>query len=140
MYKAGQGRIGTDEGEFVRILCSRSFAQLRATFDEYYKISNTDIEKAIKKEMSGDLERACLALAKSVRNKPAYFAEQLHEAMKGAGTKDEDLIRLLVIRSEYDLQDIKREYARLYGKSLYDAVKSELSGDYEKLFLALIGK
>jgi annexin A7/11 len=140
LYDAGQGRLGTDEGEFVRILCSRSFAQLRATFEEYYKISNTDIEQAIKKEMSGDLARACLAIARSVKNKPAYFAKQLNKAMKGMGTKDEDLIRLLVIRSEYDLEDIKREYASLYGKSLYDDVKGELSGDYEKLFKSLIGK
>ena len=38
------------------------------------------------------------------------------------------------------MNEIKRAYQSLYGKSLYDAVKSELSGDYEKLFLALIGK
>lgn len=60
--QAGQGKVGTDEIEFVRILCSRSFSQLRATFDEYYKLCQTDIEKAIKKEMSGDLEKACLAI------------------------------------------------------------------------------
>jgi annexin A7/11 len=60
--------------------------------------------------------------------------------MKGLGTDDDDLIRLLVSRSESDLQNIKAIYAKMYGKSLYDAVKSELSGDYEKLFLTLIGK
>ncbi len=60
--------------------------------------------------------------------------------MKGAGTKDDDLIRLLVTRAEVDLQQIKLEYQRTYGKRLYDVVKSELSGDYEKLFLSLIGK
>jgi hypothetical protein len=43
----------------------------------------TDIEKVIKKEMSGKLERAFLAIAKSIRNKPGYFAELLYEAMKG---------------------------------------------------------
>ena len=81
--------------------------------------------------------------------------------MKGAGTKDDDLIRLLVCRAEvfyiiyfykiyftlliiifnkHDLAGIKFQYKALYGKSLYDAVKSELSGEYEKLFLALIGQ
>ena len=33
--------------------------------------------------MSGKLERAFLAIVKSIRNKPEYFAELLHEAMKG---------------------------------------------------------
>ena len=121
LYDAGKGQlIGTDESVFIRILCSRSFSQLNATFDAYYKISNTDIEKSIKSEMSGDLEFACLTISnflsfslintkilrfisiivKSARNKPAYFAEQIHNAMKGLGTKDDDLIRLLVSRAE----------------------------------------
>jgi len=65
LYDAGQGKVGTDETEFVRLLCSRSFPQLRATFEEYYKICNTDFEKAVKKELSGDLEKACLAIGKN---------------------------------------------------------------------------
>ena len=81
-----------------------------------------------------------LYLVKGARNVSAYYAECLYLAMKGLGTDDEDLIRLLVSRSEIDLPAIKTHYARMYGKSLYDAVKSELSGDYEKLFLTLIGK
>ena len=38
------------------------------------------------------------------------------------------------------MSGLKQAYHSLYGKSLYDAVKAELSGDYEKLFLQLIGK
>jgi hypothetical protein len=55
-----------------------------STFDIYGEQNKqNDIEKAIKKEMSGKLERAFLAVVKSIRNKPGYFAELLHEAMKG---------------------------------------------------------
>lgn len=140
LYDAGEGKWGTDESEFVRILCSRSFGHLNAVFSSYSRISSKDIEKAIKKEMSGDLEKACLAIVKSAKNKSAYYAECLYDAMVGLGTKDEDLIRLLVSRSEIDMPYIKQLYYNIYNKSLNDAVKSELSGDYEKLFLALIGK
>ena len=62
LYDAGEGKFGTDESEFIRILCSRSFQQLSATFDCYIKISGNDIEKVIKKEMGGNLEDACLAI------------------------------------------------------------------------------
>ena len=58
--KAGEGKFGTDDSEFVRILCSRSFSHLNAIFSAYSRISNKDIEKAIKKEMSGDLEKGVL--------------------------------------------------------------------------------
>lgn len=139
LYDAGAGKFGTEESEFVRILCSRSFPQLAATFEEYHKICGKDIEKSIKSEMGGQLETACLAIAKAAKNKSAYFAELLHEAMAGVGTKDEDLVRLLASKSEFNFNEIKNQYKALYNKSLYDAVKSELSGDYEKLFLALIG-
>jgi annexin A7/11 len=53
----------------VRILCSRSFPQLKATFEAYAQISGNDIEKAIKKEFSGDLEKCCLAICKSAKSK-----------------------------------------------------------------------
>ena len=58
--KAGEGKFGTDDSEFVRILCSRSFPHLNAIFSAYSRISSKDIEKAIKKEMSGDLEKGFL--------------------------------------------------------------------------------
>lgn len=53
--------------------------------------------------MSGNLEKACLAIVKSARDKPSYYAESLHDAMKGFGTNDEELIRILVTRSEVSI-------------------------------------
>jgi len=97
------GQIGTDETEFVRILCSRSFSQLKETFKEYEKLSGTTIIETINSEMSGDLKRACLAVCEAAQSKPVYFAKQLHECIKDVGTKDDDLIRLLATRSEVRL-------------------------------------
>jgi len=46
--------------------------------------NQNDIEKSIKKEkMNAKLESAFLAIVKSIRNKPAYYAEELHDAMRG---------------------------------------------------------
>ena len=121
-------------------MSSRSFPQLYSTFAVYAEKYKVDIEDSIRSEMSGDLRDACLTIAKSVKNRPAYFAEQLNEAMRGVGTKDQDLVRLIISRSELDLPQIKAEFKRLYKKSLYDEVKSELGGDYKKLMLEIVGK
>ena len=40
----------------------RSFAHLRAIFQEYAKISEKDIEDVIKSEMSGDIKKGMLTV------------------------------------------------------------------------------
>ncbi|KAE8591388.1 hypothetical protein XENTR_v10018435 [Xenopus tropicalis] len=139
LYAAGENRLGTDESKFNAILCTRSRAHLNAVFSEYQRMCNRDIEKSICREMSGNLENGMLAVVKCLKNTPAFFAERLYKSMKGAGTKDKTLIRIMVSRSEVDLLDIRSEYKRMYGRSLYTDITGDTSGDYRKILLKLCG-
>ncbi|XP_032778127.2 annexin B10 isoform X4 [Daphnia magna] len=144
LYNAGEGTVGTDENAFVEILGHAGQRHAYLIFQEYKKISGKTIEQAMESEMSGELLHGLLAMVKTVHNRPAYFAERLEAAMKGLGTDDDALIRIIVSRCEIDLANIKFEYERMHGKTLLSAVKSEeeageTSGDYRNALLALIG-
>ncbi|XP_066572703.1 annexin A6 isoform X2 [Amia ocellicauda] len=132
------------ETKFLSILCTRSYPHLRRVFQEFVKCTNKDIEQVIRKEMSGDLMRTLIAIVRSIKNKPSFFAECLYKAMKGLGTDDRALIRLLVSRSEIDLLNIRKEFKDLHDASLHDFIKVEAlcgdtSGDYRKGLLAICG-
>ncbi|XP_053558474.1 annexin A1 [Bombina bombina] len=140
LYEAGEKRKGTDVSVFISILTSRSFPHLQRVFQRYAKYSKNDVNKAIDLELKGDIENCLMSIVKCAGSRPAYFAEKFFLAMKGSGTRHKDLIRLLVSRSETDLNEIKTHYRRAYGKTLRQAVKEEkLKGDYETIVLALVG-
>ncbi|XP_074089186.1 annexin A8 [Macrotis lagotis] len=139
LYAAGEKIRGTDEMKFITILCTRSATHLLKVFDEYQKIANKSIEDSIKSETHGSLEEAMLTIVKCTRNIHSYFAERLYYSIKGLGTRDGTLIRNIVSRSEIDLNYIKCEFKKLYGKSLSSMIMGDTSGDYKRALLNLVG-
>ncbi|KAF4074623.1 hypothetical protein AMELA_G00241370 [Ameiurus melas] len=139
LYEAGEKRKGTDCSVFIKILTSRSAPQLRKVFECYSKCSKVDMTKAIDLELKGDIENLLVAIVKCAGSKPAYFAEKLNLAMKGSGYRGKILTRIMVSRSEIDMVQIKNEYKKKYGKTLYMDILDDTQGDYEKILLALCG-
>lgn len=135
---AGEGAWGTDEAELNAILCLKSPGQLRKTMKKYEQLTGRTMEDAIRSECSGTLKEGYLAIVETCRCKPRYFARRLQDSMSGLGTDDSALIRIIVTRSEIDMEDIKKEYQGLYGKPLKEALEGECGGDYKRLLLAII--
>uniref|UniRef100_A0A8C5U6U2 Annexin n=1 Tax=Malurus cyaneus samueli TaxID=2593467 RepID=A0A8C5U6U2_9PASS len=139
LLEAGELKWGTDEAQFIYILGRRSRQHLRLVFDEYMKIAGKPIERSIRGELSGDFEKLMLAVVKCIRSTAEYFAERLYKAMKGLGTRDNTLIRIMVSRSEIDMLDIREVFRTKYEKSLYNMIKEDTSGEYKKALLKLCG-
>jgi hypothetical protein len=139
IYDAGAGQFGTDESAFNSVLCTRSFPQLNATFQEYKRLTGKDVAEAVVSETSGTLQEGYLAIINYVKNSPAFFAERLHNSMKGAGTDDSALVRLIVSRSEIDLAYVAQAFHSFYNKSLNEFIASDCSGDYKRLLVSIVG-
>ncbi|XP_040013111.1 annexin A3b [Xiphias gladius] len=140
LYEAGEKKWGTDEDKFIDILCHRSIPQLRQTLVEYKNMSKKTLQESIESEMSGNLEELLVAVVKCVKNVPAYLAERLFKSMTGLGTTESVLTRILVSRSEIDLLDIRAEYKKLFGCSLYSQLESEVSGSYGNALKDICGQ
>jgi hypothetical protein len=140
LKSAGEKKIGTDESEFIRIFMTSSNKQLKAVADAYAAGSDYTLKKVIDKETSGNINLALQALlAIGTENPVEYYAEQLHLSMKGAGTDDDTLVRLVVSRADKDMTEVKQFYQKKFGTSLGHHIKKDCTGYYEKVLLAAIG-
>ncbi|KAL8265917.1 hypothetical protein R6Q59_003261 [Mikania micrantha] len=139
LYNAGEKRWGTDETTFRNIFSERSRAHMAAVSSTYRNTYKNTLRKAIKHEMSGIFKDALVTILQCAENPGKHFAKTLRKATKGLGTDDKTLIRVIVTRTEMDMQYIKAEYHKKYTKSLNEVVHSETSGNYRIFLLSLLG-
>ena len=138
LYKAGEKRLGTDEKIFYEILTQSSPQELRAIDAIYMQMHNHGLLTAIDKEFhSKNMKKLLQTIVYSNINPSEYFATRVNYAVKGLGTKDKLLMRILVTRDEIDMPQIKEAYKRLYGKDMVKDIESDTHGDYKKLLVEL---
>ncbi|XP_015966797.1 annexin D5-like [Arachis duranensis] len=139
LYKAGEKRLGTDEDTFIKIFSERSAPHLVAVNSYYNHVHGHSLKKAVKNETSGHFRHALLTIVQCAENPAKYFAKVLYKSMKGLGTDDVTLTRVIVTRTEIDMHYIKIEYFKKYHKTLNDAVHSDTLGHYRDFLLQLLG-
>jgi hypothetical protein len=139
LYDASVQKRGKEQLTYLYILTQKSREELAMISKIYYKWYSKTLFQEIESLFSGDARRVLKAIVYALLSPSEYFAYRIHKAIKGLGTNDTILIRVLVSRDEIDINRIKRYYKQLYQKELYEAVKEDVSGDYRTLLLELIG-
>lgn len=134
LYKAGQGKVGTDEAAMINILATASAAHLSDVFCAYGSKYGKSLDVVIRDEMSGDVGKALSNLATPPH---ILFAKKLLHSMEGAGTKDDKLIRILVTQRGRHLKEAGKHFLEVNKKNVSTWVADETSGDYKALLLKI---
>jgi len=148
LYKAAQGKIGTDEIAFCEVIVNRSQPHLTAICAAYAN-KYRSLTKVIKSEFSGHMRAGLLYIVEGAKPKHASDgrgvwrdAKLLEKAMAGFGTQDAVLV-WRILRAQWDparMQAIRNAYKRRFGKTLEARVAGETSGAYKKLLVTLVGR
>ncbi|XP_039771807.1 annexin-like protein RJ4 [Panicum virgatum] len=135
-------RNGTlDHQELVRIVGTRSKAQLKATFSCFKDEHSRSITKALLHASDPTCYlRALRTTVRCIADENKYFAKQvLRNATREAGTDEDTLTRVVVMHAEKDLKGICGAFQKRTSVTLEQVIAKETSGDYRSFLMALLG-
>ncbi|CAL4981901.1 unnamed protein product [Urochloa decumbens] len=130
----------TDHEELIRIVGTRSKAQLNATFSCFKDEHRSSFTKALPRgtDPNGYL-RALRTTVRCITDPNKYFGKVLKKAMCESGTDEDSLTRVVVMHAEKDMKDIRGAFQKRSSVTLEQAIATETSGDYRSFLMALLG-
>ncbi|XP_027109542.1 annexin-like protein RJ4 [Coffea eugenioides] len=126
--------------EVIRIITTRSNAQIVAALNHYKDSHGTAITKHLKDDPANDYLAALLTAIRSINNPQKHYEKVLRIALNKPGTDEDAITRVIVTRAEKDLNDIKDIYYKRNSVALDHAISNETSSHYKAFLLALLGK
>ena len=137
LYEAGEKRLGTNEEVFTQIFTEKSPSEFICIAQLYYKLTKHTLIQAVENEFSFDSKKCLIAIIYAILSPSEYFAKLVYKAIKGLGTDNTTLIRVLISRHEVDMPQIKQYYKQNYKKDMIDDIKGDTSGNYRKILVEL---
>ena len=131
LHEAAKG-WGCNESVFIEILGKASVEQTDLIEAAYESAHGKSLKKLIEGEMGGDLEWAMTLRLENVLDAQCWL---LRYAMKGIGTNEDTIARVIGGASKDDVQAIHRRFDQKYSRSLAADLESELSGNLKKAVL-----
>ena len=121
--KGSDGKYQTDF--FIQYFSTCSYGEICTIcrlFESTYKENVLDV---IKNGMDKDAYDFVKIFLHYISDSGTYFAEKLH------GFKEKDLTRILISRSEVNMDEIRDAYKELYKTDLIDDLKENTKGEYQ---------
>lgn len=139
LIEVGESNWCKENSVFEQLLLTGSKEEIMLCAKYYHKKTQKTILKAVEENFEGDVKTLFTSIIYATLNPSEFYARKVHKAIEGFGTDDNTLIRILVTRDEVDMPKIKQYYKKMFEKNMIEDIKSDCSGDYEKLLVELAG-
>ena len=137
LYEAGANKIGTDEEVFTKIFTEKSREEILCISQLYFNLTSHTLVQDLEREFSSDTKNCLIGILYALLNPSEFFAKCINKTIKGLGTDDTSLIRILITRKETDMYLIKEFYKKLFKRDMIKDIEDDTSGNYRKILVQL---
>ena len=125
---------------FMEIFVQRSPEELILIARYYLRNTGNNLLDIIEKKTKGKHQTLLREILFNNIMPHELYAEKIYYAIKGAGTDEEVLSRVLVARNELDMALIREMYQFKYKNSLKEDIIGDTSGPFQKICMHLVEK
>ena len=137
LVDVGEPNWAGDENIFKEVFVQSSPEELVLIGRYYLKKTGNNMLDVIDQKLSGKTKTLLREILFNNIIPQELYAEKVYLAIKGLGTDNNLLNRVLVSRNEIDMDDIKEIYKQKYNVTMREDISGDTSGVYEKLCLFL---
>lgn len=137
LIDVGEPNWSGDENVFKEVFIQSSPEELVMIGRFYLKKCGNNMLDVIDQKVSGKNKTLLREVLFNNIIPQELYAEKVYLAIKGLGTNNTLLNRVLVARNEIDMDDIKQFYQSKYNVSMREDIMGDTSGIYQTLCLVL---
>lgn len=139
LMEAGESNWVNDDSLFKDIFICSSPKELVMICRYYFAKTQKNLFEVVEKKLSGKAKSLLKELLYNNICPYDLYSEKIRTAIKGLGTNNDLLNRVLVERSNIDMYQINEIYPTKYKKTLKEDIAGDTSGMYKKLCFFLAG-
>ena len=137
LISVGEGNWAGDENIFKQVFIQSSGEELILIGRFYFKKTGKNMLDIIDKKISGKNKILLKEVLYNNIIPQELYADKIYNSIKGLGTNNSLLSRVLVLRHEIDMDEINEFYKDKYKSDMKDDISGDTSGNFQKLCLIL---
>ena len=137
LISVGEGNWAGDENIFKQVFLQSSGEELILIGRFYFKKTGKNMLDVIDKKISGKNKILLKEVLYNNIIPQELYADKIYNSIKGLGTNNSLLSRVLVLRHEIDMEEINEFYKDKYKSDMKDDISGDTSGNFQKLCLIL---